>query len=145
MRVEAHGEKCCESGPRRYCPLGYDARGNCGSFSAVELEPDEDAYQQDETEDTAPDFRILPWVRRAAPLQGEKKTDDGADKEKGSGKVHLVDLLPERQGTVFPSRVLEEDEDSEDCDAANRQIDPKTPSPRNAVGKHSTEDGSNDG
>lgn len=145
VRVEAHGEESAEGGAGGDGSLRHDAGGDGGFISQVELKADENRYQEGEAEDAAPDFGVAPCVGRSAPLKGEEETYDGADEKEGSGEVHLVDLLPEGQVTVFTLRVLEEDEDSQDGDGTDGKVDPETPSPRHAICKHSADDGSDDG
>ena len=73
MRVEPHGQEHGEEGASAGSALLEENAGrNRGAVAAVELERDEDDGDEAETKEAAPDFRVVPGVDGAAPLQGEK-------------------------------------------------------------------------
>ncbi len=94
MRVEPHSEEHGENGACASRALfEKDARWDSRSVAAVELHEDEDCDYQTETEEAAPDSRVVPGVDAATPLEGEEEADDGADEEEGTEEVDLADFL----------------------------------------------------
>ena len=66
----------------------------------------------------------MPWVDGAAPLEGKKEADYGADQEEGSKEVDLGDFLACGEFAMFALGVLEKEEDRGDSAAAERKVDP---------------------
>ena len=125
MGVESHGQEHGEDCTGTGCPLlEENTRRNGSTVAAVELERDEDDNEYAKSENTAPDFGVVPWVDAAAPLEGEEQTDDGTDKEKGAEEIDLSDLLACGKVAMFANGVLENEEDDGNGTAAERQVDP---------------------
>ena len=114
---EEHGEQCAGGGGT---VLEENARRDCGAVASVELEGDEDDNDEAEPENAAPDFRVVPRVDGAAPLEGEEQTRDGTDQEEGAEEVDLPDFLACGELAVFALGIREEKEDRGNGAAAER-------------------------
>ena len=124
-------------------------------IAETKLQGDEDRDEQAKPKYTAPDARVMPGVKRAAPLQSHQQADNSADEEESAEEINLLDLLLKRHITVLTLGVLKEEKDGKECDASEWQITipkdisvsnpinrfrkieythPKTPSPTRTIG-----------
>jgi len=106
----------------------------------------EQRQQQHEAYDHADHVRAVPALRRAAPLQREDEAHERRHENKGTERVHLQDLLPQR-GLLRPGHLgsLEEDDDEGSGSAADGQVDVEAPAPRQVVGEDAAEQRADDG
>ncbi len=86
----------------------------------------------------------MPWIGATSPLESKEQAHDGADQEDGSEKVDLLQLLLGRHVRVAPWRIAEKEEDSCQSHAAEREVDPETPSPAGFICQRTAENGSDD-
>lgn len=99
-----------------------------------DLDPDEAGDQDGEDHEQGDDASTLPGVDGATPLQGEQQANDSGNEEKGSFQIHLSKLLHEGQILLdFFAGNLEEEDDEDGGDEAERQVDVETPAPRDVI------------
>lgn len=130
MGVQCHGEERRKEGTHKDGALSeQDAWWKCRKVTFPNLDTSEGDDEQPEPKKTTPDFRIGPGICGAAPLEGKKEADDGADEEEGSDQVDLTNLFSQCQSAVFALGIFEKEEDCCDSDRTDGEVDVEAPAP----------------
>jgi len=125
--------------------LFQDTSDDHGTFAEEVFEDDEEHDDDPEGDEGADDRAGGPGFRYAAPLQRQEIADDACEHESVAERIHLKELLFQNSFLWHSRRrSLEEKEDNDSGDAADRKIDIEAPSPRDMVCEYTSKKGPDD-
>lgn len=140
---ESTTEEEGEQGGSQHGALLQDLGWEGGLLANVDLGDGEENRQQTETDEQTDDAGVVPGVLVASPLEGQEKTDNRRDEQAGTDEIQLFDALQDRlSGVLVRDGETEDEQDNRNRDTTDGQVNVEAPSPRDAVGEHTTKQGS---
>lgn len=103
--------------------MAENAQRDRGAVAFTDLNSDEDNDEETKPNEKANDTARFPREGSATPLESKEKADNTTDEQASTKNVYLFDLLPSGQIADLANRVLEENQDSQESYAAEREID----------------------
>lgn len=125
--------------------LGKQLGRHHGVLALEPLDKRPSSDDEGESNEKANDDGRVPGVSDATVLDSQDEGDGGSHHQNNTKGVHLTDLLNKgRLDRDRISRSLEKDEDDGSRDTTDRQVDVETPSPRDVIGKSTSQQRSDD-